>query len=44
VPQAERNFKFRRAFAGFVVEPHHWKYSIAADYAGEPGIIKVDLV
>ena len=28
--------------AGFVNEPHHWKYSSAADYAGEKGLLEID--
>jgi len=30
--------------AGFVTEPHYWKYSSAANYAGEPGVIKVEIL
>ena len=29
---------------GFIVEPHHWKYSSAVNFAGEPGMIKIDFV
>ncbi len=28
--------------AGFVTEPHHWKYSSAANYSGELGILEID--
>ena len=30
--------------AGFVVEPHHWKYSSAMDYAGMKSDVKVYLI
>ena len=30
--------------AGFVQEPHHWKYSSAVNYAGEKGVIEVSLL
>jgi hypothetical protein len=30
--------------AGFVVEPQHWKYSSAANYANEKGVIEIDFV
>ncbi|WP_205502233.1 REP-associated tyrosine transposase [Rufibacter psychrotolerans] len=29
--------------AGFVSEPHHWKYSSALDYSGGKGLIEIDL-
>ena len=28
--------------AGFVIEPHHWKYSSAVNYSGEQGMIEID--
>lgn len=28
--------------AGFVIEPQYWKYSSAANYCGEPGVIEID--
>jgi REP element-mobilizing transposase RayT len=28
--------------AGFVIEPHHWKYSSAIDYSGGKGMINID--
>jgi REP element-mobilizing transposase RayT len=28
--------------SGFVTEPQHWKYSSAANFCGEPGVIKID--
>ncbi len=28
--------------AGFVTEPHHWKYSSAANFSGSAGIIEID--
>lgn len=30
--------------AGFVLEPHHWKYSSAIDYSGGKGLLEIDLV
>ena len=30
--------------AGFVLEPHHWKYSSAIDYSGGKGLLDIDLV
>nr|WP_207434911.1 transposase [Sabulibacter ruber] len=30
--------------AGFVAEPHHWKYSSALDYCGGRGVLEIDLV
>lgn len=30
--------------AGFVSEPHHWKYSSAIDYSGGKGLLEIDLV
>jgi REP element-mobilizing transposase RayT len=30
--------------AGFVIEPQHWKYSSAFDYAGGKGLINVRLL
>lgn len=30
--------------AGFVSEPHHWKYSSALDYSGGKGVMEIDLV
>lgn len=30
--------------AGFVLEPEHWKYSSAIDYAGGKGVLEIDLV
>ncbi|MBF9255787.1 transposase [Pontibacter sp. 172403-2] len=29
--------------AGFVSEPHHWKYSSAIDYSGGKGVLEIDL-
>lgn len=29
--------------AGFVSEPHHWKYSSATDYSGGKGLLEIDL-
>ena len=29
--------------AGFVSEPHHWKYSSAIDYSGGKGLLEIDL-
>ncbi|MGL1886121.1 MAG: hypothetical protein OCD76_06370 [Reichenbachiella sp.] len=28
--------------AGFVTEPHYWKYSSAMDYSGGQGLLKID--
>jgi REP element-mobilizing transposase RayT len=28
--------------AGFVTEPHHWKYSSAINYCGETGVVEID--
>jgi hypothetical protein len=28
--------------SGFVCEPHHWKYSSAANYMGEKGVLEID--
>ena len=30
--------------AGFVSEPHHWRYSSALDYSGGKGLLEIDLV
>ena len=30
--------------AGFVTEPHYWKYSSAADYSGGKGMLEIDYV
>lgn len=30
--------------AGFVSEPHHWKYSSAIDYSGGKGVLEIDAV
>jgi putative transposase len=30
--------------AGFVSDPHHWKYSSAIDYSGGKGLLEIDLV
>lgn len=30
--------------SGFVMEPEHWKYSSAIDYAGGKGILIIDFV
>jgi len=30
--------------AGFVLEPHYWKYSSAIDYSGGRGILEIDFV
>ena len=30
--------------AGLVTEPEHWKYSSAIDYAGQKGLLDIDLV
>jgi putative transposase len=30
--------------AGYVNEPHHWRYSSASAYAGEDGILKIDFL
>lgn len=30
--------------SGFVLEPEHWKYSSAVDYAGGKGLINIDYV
>jgi len=30
--------------SGFVLEPEHWKYSIAIDYSGGKGLLKINLV
>ena len=30
--------------AGFVLEPHHWKYSSAIDYSGGKGILEMDFI
>ena len=30
--------------SGFVLEPHHWKYSSAMDYSGGKGILEMDFV
>ncbi len=30
--------------AGFVTEPHHWKYSSALDYSGGKGLLEIDSV
>jgi len=30
--------------AGFVLEPEHWKYSSANDYAGGKGLLEIDFV
>ncbi len=30
--------------AGFVLEPEHWKYSSAIDYAGGKGLLEIDYV
>jgi putative transposase len=30
--------------SGFVTEPQHWKYSSASNYAGEIGIIEIDVL
>ena len=30
--------------AGLVSEPEHWKYSSAIDYAGDKGLIDVELI
>ncbi len=30
--------------SGFVSEPHHWKYSSAADYSGFKGLLDIDFV
>ncbi len=29
--------------AGFVSEPHHWKYSSAIDFSGGKGMLEIDL-
>ncbi|GAA4424653.1 transposase [Pontibacter saemangeumensis] len=29
--------------AGFVSEPHHWKYSSAIDYSGGKGLLNIDI-
>ncbi|ALI97783.1 REP-associated tyrosine transposase [Rufibacter tibetensis] len=29
--------------AGFVAEPHHWKYSSALDYSGGKGVLEIDI-
>jgi putative transposase len=28
--------------AGFVIEPEHWKYSSAIDYAGSKGLVAIE--
>lgn len=30
--------------AGFVTEPHFWKYSSAIDYSGGKGVLEIDFV
>jgi hypothetical protein len=30
--------------AGFVLEPHQWKYSSAIDYSGGKGLLDIDFV
>lgn len=30
--------------AGFVTEPHHWKYSSAIDYSGGKGVLEIDFI
>ena len=30
--------------AGFVLEPEHWKYSSAIDYAGGKGLLEIDYI
>jgi REP element-mobilizing transposase RayT len=30
--------------AGFVSEPHYWKYSSAIDYSGGKGVLEIDFV
>ena len=30
--------------AGFVIEPQHWKYSSAIDYAGGKGLLEIDIL
>ena len=30
--------------SGFVIEPHHWKFSSAANFSGEPGVIEIDVL
>lgn len=35
---------FNPVEAGFVSEPHHWKYSSAIDYSGDKGLLQIDLV
>lgn len=30
--------------AGFVFEPHHWKYSSAIDYSGGKGLLEMDFI
>jgi REP element-mobilizing transposase RayT len=35
---------FNPVEAGFVSEPHHWKYSSALDYSGGKGLLEIDYV
>ena len=35
---------FNPVEAGFVSEPHHWKYSSALDYSGGRGVLEIDFV
>ncbi|MEQ8244451.1 hypothetical protein [Fulvivirga sp.] len=30
--------------AGFVMEPHYWKYSSAIDYSGGKGVLEIDFI
>ena len=33
---------FNPVEAGFVTEPHHWKYSSAIDYSDGKGLLEID--
>ena len=35
---------FNPVEAGFVSEPHHWKYSSAIDYSGGKGVLEIDFI
>ena len=35
---------FNHVEAGFVSEPHHWKYSSAIDYSGGKGVLEIDFI
>jgi len=44
LPDRQAGIHFNPVEAGFVNEPHHWKYSSAIDYIGGKGLLEIDYI